>query len=155
MFLRGWNVRFDEKGRPSLGAFSVRRVFGWLGWGVLGLLGLCLVAAGGGYWWLLQSLPKIDGEIVVGGLDQPVTIVRDVHGMFPISRPKASKMRSLRKDLSMHRIVFGKWSFSAASVQAALPKLSARRDCRPIASCAFSASIDWQRRAWRTFQKIH
>lgn len=59
----------------------MRRVLSWLGWGPLGLLGLVLLAAAGGYWWLLQSLPELDGEIVVDGLDEPVTITRDRHGI--------------------------------------------------------------------------
>ncbi len=59
----------------------MRRVLGWLGWGALGLSGLVLIAAAAGYWWLLQSLPRIDGEIIVEGLEEPVTITRDRHGI--------------------------------------------------------------------------
>ncbi len=67
--------------RTNRGSSGVRRFFRWLGWGALGLLGLLLLAAGAGYWWLLQSLPRIDGDIIVEGLDKPVTIVRDQHGI--------------------------------------------------------------------------
>lgn len=59
----------------------MRRFFFWLGWGSLGLLGLAVLSVAGGYWWLLQSLPDVDGEIVVDGLVEPVTIVRDRHGI--------------------------------------------------------------------------
>ncbi len=59
----------------------MRRLLRWLGWGGFGLVSLALLAAVGGYWWLLQSLPKLEGEIVVEGLDDPVTILRDQHGI--------------------------------------------------------------------------
>jgi len=59
----------------------VKRILRWLGWGSLGLLGLVLLTAIGGYWWLLQSLPDLDGEVVVEELERPVTIIRDRHGI--------------------------------------------------------------------------
>ena len=46
--------------------------------------GLCLFTAlilGGGLLWLRTSLPQTDGALVVPGLDQPVTIVRDDDGI--------------------------------------------------------------------------
>ena len=55
----------------------MRRLARWLGWGLLGLLGLGALGLGGGYLWLRQSLPQIDGEIRVAGLAAPVTVVRD------------------------------------------------------------------------------
>jgi penicillin amidase len=55
----------------------VRRALRWLGVGLLGLLLLVAAAAGGGYLWLRQSLPQIDGELRVPGLAEPVTILRD------------------------------------------------------------------------------
>ena len=58
-----------------------KRWFRWFGWSVLGLLGLLLLTAAGGYWWLLRSLPDVDGEVVVKGLEKPVTITRDRHGI--------------------------------------------------------------------------
>ncbi len=59
----------------------MKRILRWLGWGSLGLLGLVLVTAIGGYWWLLQSLPDLDGELFVEGLRDPVTITRDRYGI--------------------------------------------------------------------------
>jgi penicillin amidase len=53
------------------------RLARWLGLGLLGLSLLLAVVAGGGYLWLRQSLPQIDGEIRVQGLKAPVTVVRD------------------------------------------------------------------------------
>ena len=55
----------------------MRRLLRWLAWSLGGLLLLSLVAAGGGYLWLRQSLPQIEGTIEVAGLGAPVTIVRD------------------------------------------------------------------------------
>jgi penicillin amidase len=55
----------------------LRRLGRWLGWGLLGLVALLVLGAGGGWLWLRQSLPQIDGEIRVEGLQAPVTIVRD------------------------------------------------------------------------------
>ncbi len=55
----------------------MRRLGRWLGWGLLGLLALLALSAGGGWLWLRQSLPQIDGEIRVEGLKAPVTVVRD------------------------------------------------------------------------------
>ena len=49
----------------------------WLGFGLLGLLALLVLAAGGGYLWLRQSLPQLEGKIRVEGLRAPVTVVRD------------------------------------------------------------------------------
>ena len=67
--------------RPKPGVrFSMCQLIGqvrWLGWTLIGLVLLGLVAAGGGYWWLLRSLPQVDGEIAVAGLGAPVSIVRD------------------------------------------------------------------------------
>ena len=55
----------------------MRRPVRWLGWALLGLAALGGAGAGGGYLWLRQSLPKVEGEIEVVGLQAPVTIVRD------------------------------------------------------------------------------
>jgi penicillin amidase len=55
----------------------VHRVLRWLGWTFAGLVLLVGAIAGGGYLWLRQSLPQIDGEIMVAGLEAPVTVVRD------------------------------------------------------------------------------
>jgi penicillin G amidase len=55
----------------------VRRLLRWLGWTLAGLVLFSVAAAAGGYLWLRQSLPQIDGTIEVAGLGAPVTIVRD------------------------------------------------------------------------------
>ncbi len=55
----------------------MRRLARWLAFGLLGVLVLAAVGAGGGWLWLRQSLPQIDGEIRVAGLVAPVTVVRD------------------------------------------------------------------------------
>ena len=55
----------------------MRRLLRGLGWTLAGLVLLIGAIAGGGYLWLRQSLPQIDGEIMVAGLEAPVTVVRD------------------------------------------------------------------------------
>jgi penicillin G amidase len=55
----------------------VRRLLRALGWILAGAAALIVAVAGGGYLWLRQSLPQVDGEIVVAGLERPVSIVRD------------------------------------------------------------------------------
>ncbi len=50
----------------------MRRLLRWLAWSLGGLVLLSLVAAGGGYLWLRQSLPQIEGTIEVAGLGAPV-----------------------------------------------------------------------------------
>lgn len=69
----------------------MRSILRWLGWGALGLIAVILLAAAGGYLWLRSSLPNIDGEITVVGLDQPVTIVRD---RYAIPHIEAETMRA-------------------------------------------------------------
>ncbi|HEX5794357.1 MAG TPA: penicillin acylase family protein, partial [Geminicoccaceae bacterium] len=55
----------------------MRRWLRRLCWGLLGLILLVGSVAAGGYLWLRQSLPQVDGEIRVTGLAAPVTVVRD------------------------------------------------------------------------------
>ncbi len=55
----------------------MRRLGRWLGWALLGLVVLSVAGLGGGYLWLRQSLPQLDGEIRVAGLEASVTVVRD------------------------------------------------------------------------------
>lgn len=45
------------------------------------LVGLVALAGLGGYWYLRQSLPVVDGTITVNGLDQSIDIVRDADGI--------------------------------------------------------------------------
>ena len=63
----------------------MRRALRWSGYGLLGLVLLVLFAGGLGYVWLRQSLPVIDGERVVAGLDRPALIIRDRHAIPHIS----------------------------------------------------------------------
>ena len=50
------------------------RILGWV------LLALCLSGAGA-YFYLRQSLPKTQGELVLAGLGAPVDVLRDRHGI--------------------------------------------------------------------------
>ena len=52
----------------------------WLQWGMLAVLVLG-TAAGGAFVWLRGSLPQIDGERILPGLDAPVEVTRDEHGV--------------------------------------------------------------------------
>ena len=56
-----------------------------LGWGLLGLVLLLVLGAGGGYLWLRRSLPQTSGEVRVRGVSAPVTIVRDSDGVAHIT----------------------------------------------------------------------
>jgi penicillin amidase len=49
----------------------------WLVRGVVTLVVLIVIIAGGGYVWLRGSLPQVDGRIEVAGLSGPIEIVRD------------------------------------------------------------------------------
>jgi penicillin amidase len=53
----------------------------WLLRAGLGLLAIVLVAAGGVAWLALASLPRLEGELTVPGLGQPVRITRDAHAV--------------------------------------------------------------------------
>ena len=53
----------------------------WTGWGMLALLAVAAAAAAGVIFWLLGSLPEIDGVRVLPGLAAPVEVVRDAHGV--------------------------------------------------------------------------
>jgi penicillin G amidase len=61
------------------------RVWRTLGWGVLGLLVIALVAAGGGFIALRTSLPTVDGTVMVAGLHGTVNISRDADGVPTIT----------------------------------------------------------------------
>ena len=63
----------------------MRRAFRWAGYTLLTVILLLALAGGAGYWWLLQSLPVIDGERRVLGLGAAVEIVRDAHAIPHIS----------------------------------------------------------------------
>lgn len=53
----------------------------WLLRLALGLMALVLVLAGGIAWLALGSLPMLEGELELEGLERPVRIVRDEHGI--------------------------------------------------------------------------
>ena len=58
--------------------------------GLIGLVLLVSIGLAGGFFWLRQSLPQIDGEIeVAGARARRSTIVRDAHGRSRTSRPRA------------------------------------------------------------------
>ncbi|HEY7645461.1 MAG TPA: penicillin acylase family protein, partial [Hyphomicrobiales bacterium] len=59
-----------------------RRLIGRILLGVLALLiAVPLIAAGGGYLWWRQGLPKLDGEVKLNGLKADVRVIRDKHGV--------------------------------------------------------------------------
>jgi len=57
----------------------------WMAISGIILLGLIVVALGGGYVWfqyaIKKSLPKMSGEVVVSGLKEDVEIIRDTYGV--------------------------------------------------------------------------
>ena len=60
---------------------------GWLIWtlgGLAALGGLLVLAVGGGYLWLRGSIPQIEGQITVAGLEAPVEVRRDSDGLVTI-----------------------------------------------------------------------
>jgi len=59
----------------------MRRALRWLLAGALVLVTLIVAGAAGGYLWLRQSLPQVEGTIEVAGLSAPVEVVRDRHAV--------------------------------------------------------------------------
>jgi penicillin G amidase len=59
----------------------MRRALRWLCGGLIGLVLLASIGLAGGWLWLRQSLPVVDGSIAVAGLEAPVTIVRDAYAV--------------------------------------------------------------------------
>jgi penicillin G amidase len=59
----------------------MRRAFRWLSGSLIGLVLLVSIGLVGGFFWLRQSLPVVDGRIEVAGLDAPVEVVRDAHAV--------------------------------------------------------------------------
>src|SRR5882724_10362270 len=75
--------RSTPTARASLPIFPdyMRRLLKWIGFGLLGLIVLALVAVGGAYLWLRSSLPQPDGTVQVAGVSARVTIGRDDRGV--------------------------------------------------------------------------
>ncbi len=69
---------------PHVGRSRVGR---WIGRGAVAVLALLVAAIGTGAWTLLDSLPKISGEVRVAGpaLSAPVTVGRDSAGIVTIT----------------------------------------------------------------------
>src|SRR5919106_6570700 len=59
----------------------MRQALRWLCGGLIGLVLLVSISLAGGFFWLRQSLPVVDGTIEVQGLAAPVKIVRDAHAL--------------------------------------------------------------------------
>jgi penicillin G amidase len=59
----------------------MRLALRWLGGGLIGLVLVVSIGLAGGFWWLRQSLPVVDGAIEVEGLEAPVRIVRDAYAV--------------------------------------------------------------------------
>lgn len=55
-----------------------RKIVAWI---FAAIVLLPLLAIGGGYIWWSRSLPKLDGEIRLAGLDAGVRVIRDKHGV--------------------------------------------------------------------------
>jgi len=72
------------------------RIFRWVGRGFLAVIVLLLLATAGVVLWLRTSLPQLDGELIVAGLDGPVTVARDAHG---IPRIRAESMADAHRAL--------------------------------------------------------
>ncbi|MEM7025955.1 MAG: penicillin acylase family protein, partial [Pseudomonadota bacterium] len=68
----------------------MRRTLRWLLGGTLALVLLASAGLAGGYMWLRQSLPVVDGTIEVAGLDAPVEIVR---GEYAVPHIRATSLR--------------------------------------------------------------
>src|ERR671918_346089 len=68
----------------------MRRALRWICAGLIGLVLLVSIGLAGGYVWLRQSLPVVDGTIEVQGLDAPVRIVRDA---FAVPHIEAGNFR--------------------------------------------------------------
>ena len=69
----------------SAPAVPRRRVGRLIFWILLGILLLSMLLAGGAFIWFYRlahgSLPQLDGSVAVAGLQAPVSVVRDAHGV--------------------------------------------------------------------------
>lgn len=61
----------------------------WLKRGLLALILLLGLAAGGGWLWLRSTLPRTTGSITLAGLSGPVTVTRDQYGV-PVIKAQAT-----------------------------------------------------------------
>ena len=59
----------------------MRQALRWLCGGLIGLALLVSIGLVGGFFWLRQSLPVVDGTIEVQALGAPVEIMRDAHAV--------------------------------------------------------------------------
>ena len=59
----------------------MRQALRWLCGGLIGLVLLVSIGLVGGFFWLRQSLPVVDGTIEVQALGAPVEVVRDAHAV--------------------------------------------------------------------------
>jgi len=57
------------------------RVFAWIGRGLLAVLVAAVLTAAGLLLWLRTSLPQLEGDLPLAGLDASVTVARDAHGI--------------------------------------------------------------------------
>ena len=57
----------------------------WLGFGLLGLIGIAVLVAAVTLFWFQRTVslsqPQVSGAITVAGIRDPVEILRDVHGI--------------------------------------------------------------------------
>ena len=61
-----------------------RRVWRWVGRGVLTLILIIALGGTGGFLWLRTSLPQISGTLELAGIAAPVEVARDRHGVVHI-----------------------------------------------------------------------
>lgn len=59
----------------------MHRVLRRIVFGLAGVAAVLVLAGAAGWFWLGTSLPDLDGDIALSGLDAPVTVARDAHGI--------------------------------------------------------------------------
>ncbi|MCB1423299.1 MAG: penicillin acylase family protein [Nitratireductor sp.] len=74
----------------------MKRLFRWLGWGVLGLAVLAVAMLAGAYWLLRNTVTPADGEAQIAGLSAPVAIIKDEYAIPHIeAQSRADAVRAL------------------------------------------------------------
>ena len=68
--------------------------------GLIGLVALAAIIAAGGYWYLRQSLPVVNGTVTVEGVTAPVEIVRDRSSKAPFDPARQTHARVKREGMA-------------------------------------------------------
>lgn len=74
---------------PSARPKKKHRLLRFLGWTLVVVVVLALVAGGLGVWTVMRSWPQTDGTIEAAGLERPVTVQRDASGIPAITADSA------------------------------------------------------------------